>query len=311
MRYWVGYRSVLAIVLISCSTGKQGPASTEPEQAGPATRPSYFTDSIGAMRWDCDHGDGQACTWLGRSYEEGHEVGNDVKFVPQSYSWAHTYYDRACKASHMEGCYRLGLVLSKGLSGHPDPIRADDLFKEACQRRYEKACRASRGEETEPVSVEELNRRLEERRAQQARVDAQVAQARAVAAQQQRLAATRAEAAKWAAVELGTEWWCYEVGASQYEVGGDRNSSCYRTKESCQDRRQSWIKNITNAKGKTSKSKPSACHRRGRAACFVAFWRLTNSYGPFCLMDFEDCEGMRRVAAVSEDISEVTECRAF
>jgi hypothetical protein len=276
-----------------------------------AERPSEYADPVGAMRWDCDRGDGQACTWLGMSYQSGKPYPSDSGFVPQSYVNAKTYFERGCKLGHVEGCYQLGLLLSKGRGVNPDPIRAETLFKEACLRGYEDACRASRGDSTEPESVEELEERLEQQRAAQARADAEAAQARAAAIERQRQAAARAEAEKWAAVESGTEWWCYEVGASRYEVGGARNSSCYRTIAGCNDHRKDWLKNITYGRGKTSKAKPSACRRQGRAACFVAFWRLNNGYGPFCLMDFEDCEGMRRVAADSDDIGEVTECRAF
>jgi hypothetical protein len=65
-------RSIVLLTAAACSSpGISGFSPTTVTTPAARPKPDYLIDPLGSLRFECEHNDGKACTWVGLSYEEG------------------------------------------------------------------------------------------------------------------------------------------------------------------------------------------------------------------------------------------------
>ena len=91
---------------------------------------SLYSFELNIYQKACTKGNGDACNSLGKIYEEG-------KDVKQNLDKAKKLYTKACDLNIAEGCFNLGNIY---LHYENNPNKAKTLYQKACNLNNAKAC---------------------------------------------------------------------------------------------------------------------------------------------------------------------------
>jgi TPR repeat protein len=101
--------------------------------AAPAATPHVCKrGDVADCQAQCDKGNGESCTILGRYYRD--------ELVPKDEVRARHTLERACALESYDGCASYGAMLFYGQGGPKDEKRALSLFELACDRGAPRGC---------------------------------------------------------------------------------------------------------------------------------------------------------------------------